>query len=348
MTTLPSPRFPNPRDAPALRWGIVGPGAIATDFTRAVLTHTVQQIVAVSSRSAERAKQFAVTHGIRSSYGSHADLFADPNVDVVYIAVPHTEHVRLALDAIAAGKHVLVEKPMATSAADAQLVVDAARAAGVFVMEAMWSKYLPKFDVIRQLLEDGALGDVRLFSADFGFRAAYDPESRFFNPDLGGGALLDLGIYLVSLASFALGDISTVTAQGQLSPTGVDVQSSLLLGTPSGAQAVMFTTLLADTPSEAQIIGTEGRISIDRVFVGPGGFTFSPAGADEVRYEDSSRMVWREGLCYEASAVARYISEGRTESPLHTLDESLSALRTLDEARRQIRVGGSIRSMEAQ
>ena len=348
MTTLPSPRFPNPRDAPTLRWGIVGPGAIATDFTRAVLTHTAQQVVAVSSRSSERAALFAAAHGIRSSYGSHDDLFADSEVDVVYIAVPHTEHVKLALNAIAAGKHVLVEKPMATSAADAKLVVDAARAAGVFAMEALWAKYLPKFDVIRQLLDDGALGDVRLFSADYGFRAGYDPASRFFNPALGGGALLDLGVYLVAAASFALGKFSSVTARGQLSPTGVDVQSSLLLETATGAQAVMSTTLLADTPSEAHIIGTSGRIAIDRVFVGPGGFTFSPSGAKAVRYEDTSGLVWREGLSYQASAVARYISEGRTESPLHSLDETLSVLGTLDEARRQVQVGGSIRSMEAQ
>jgi predicted dehydrogenase len=266
----------------------------------------------------------------------------------VYIAVPHTEHVRLALDAIAAGKHVLVEKPMATSATDARLVVDAARAAGVFAMEALWAKYLPKFDVIRQLLDDGALGDVRLFSADYGFRAPYDPSSRFFNPELGGGALLDLGVYLVATASFALGEFSSVTATGQLSPTGVDVQSSLLLDTPTGAQAVMSTTLLADTPSEANVIGTAGRIAIDRVFVGPGGFTFSPAGADAVRYDDRSGLVWREGLCYQASAVARYVSDGLTESPLHSLDETMSVLGTLDEARRQIQLGGSIRLMEAQ
>ena len=348
MTTLPTPRFSNPRNAPALRWGVVGPGAIATDFTRAVLTHTTQQVVAVSSRSSERAALFAAAHGIRSSYGSHDDLFADPEVDVVYIAVPHTGHVRLALDAIAAGKHVLVEKPMATSAADAKLVVDAARAAGVFVMEALWAKYLPKFDVIRQLLEDEALGEVRLFSADYGFKAGYDPESRFFNPALGGGALLDLGVYLVSAASFALGEFSSITAQGQLAPTGVDVQASLLLQTATGAQAVMSTTLLADTPSAANIVGTNGRIAIDRVFVGPGGFTFTPARADSVRYEDTSGLVWREGLSYQASAVARYISEGLTESPLHPLDETLSVLSTLDEARRQIEVGGSIRSMEAQ
>ncbi|MCP2032307.1 putative dehydrogenase [Okibacterium sp. HSC-33S16] len=348
MTTLPSPRFSNQRDAPALRWGVVGPGAIATDFTRAVQAHTTQQVVAVSSRSAERAGQFAAAHGIRSSYGSHADLFADPNVDVVYIAVPHTEHVPLALDAIAAGKHVLVEKPMATSAADAQLVVNAARAAGVFAMEALWAKYLPKFDVVRQLLEDGALGDVRLFSADYGFRAPYDPTSRFFNPELGGGALLDLGVYLVSVASFALGEFSSVTARGQLSPTGVDVQSSLILDTPTGAQAVLSTTLLADTPSEANIIGTGGRIAIDRVFVGPGGFTFSPAGSGAVRFEDTSGLLWREGLSYQASAVARFIADGLTESPLHPLDETIAVLDTLDEARRQILGGGSIRSMEAQ
>ncbi|GGF03825.1 Gfo/Idh/MocA family protein [Mycetocola zhadangensis] len=348
MTTLPNPRFANPRDAPTLRWGIVGPGAIANDFTRVVLAHTTQEVVAVSSRSSERAALFAAAHGIRSSYGSHDELFADPGIDVVYIAVPHTEHVRLALDAIAAGKHVLVEKPMATTAADAKRVVNAARAAGVFAMEALWAKYLPKFDVIRQLLDDGALGDVRLFSADYGFKADYNPGSRFFNPELGGGALLDLGVYLIATASFALGEFSSVTARGQLSPTGVDVQASLLLETAAGAQAVMSTTLLADTPGQANIVGTHGRIAIDRVFVGPGGFTFSPAGGNPVRFEDTSGLIWREGLSYQASAVARYISEGRTESPLHSLDETLSVLRTLDEARRQVRDGGSIRSLEAQ
>ncbi|MCU1529066.1 MAG: oxidoreductase, partial [Frondihabitans sp.] len=194
---LPAPRFTDPRDAPALRWGILAPGVIANDFVDSLLRHTDQRVVAVGSRSAERAAAFAAKHGAERSYGSYEQLVSDPRVDVVYVASPHSEHEEHALLAIAAGKHVLIEKPIAVDAAGARRIADAARAAGVFVTEAMWTRYRPQSDIVRQILERGDLGAVRIVTADFGGYATYDPTSRLFDPALAGGALLDLGVYPV-------------------------------------------------------------------------------------------------------------------------------------------------------
>ena len=194
---------------------MLAPGEIANDWTTTLHANTDQRVIAVASRSAERAQQFAATHGIPRSYDSYELLVADPDVDVVYIAAPHTEHRRLALLAIAAGKHVLVEKPIGVSAAEAQDIADAARAAGVFAMEAMWSRFLPQTTIIARLLADGALGELRTASADFGFPANPDPQGRHLNPALGGGGLLDIGVYTIWFDTFALGDPSSIEATGR-------------------------------------------------------------------------------------------------------------------------------------
>jgi predicted dehydrogenase len=340
-STLPGPRHPDPADAPALRWGVLGPGAIAADFTDALHRHTRQRVVACGSRSAERAAAFAAAHGVERAHGSYEELVADPEVDVVYVASPHSEHLDHALLAIAAGKHVLVEKPMAPTAAQARIIVDAARQAGVFAMEAMWTRYLPQTDIARQLLDDGALGEVRVVTADFGGSAAYDPEGRLWNPALAGGALLDLGVYVVSFASFALGTPAGIIAIGSLAPTGVDEQASLLLGTASGAQALLSTGLRAATPGLATICGSAARIEFEAPFWGPSGLRLHPAdGSAPLSWTDPYGRPHRDGMSYEAAALARYVAEGRTESPLHPLSEVVSTLETLDEARRQLGAAG--------
>ena len=333
---LPAPRHPDPEDAPPLRWGVLGPGTIAGDFTDAPHRHTRQRVVGAGSRSAERAAAFAATHGVARPYGSYEQLVADPEVDVVYVASPHSEHLEHALLAIAAGKNVLIEKPIAVSAAQARTIVDAARAAGVFAMEAMWTRYLPQTDIVRQLLEGGALGEVRLVTADFGGRAPFDATSRLWDPALAGGALLDLGVYTVSWASFALGAPAGVIAAGTLASTGVDEQAALILSTASGAQALLSTTLRAATPSLATINGTSGRVELDSPFWGPSGLTFRGADGTAATWKDPYGRPYREGMAYEAAALARYVADGLTESPLHPLDEVVSTMRTLDEARRQL------------
>jgi predicted dehydrogenase len=335
--TLPSPRHTDLHDAPVLRWGVLAPGVIANDWTASVLRHTSQRITAVGSRSLERAEAFAQKHGVDRAHGSYDDLVHDPDVDVVYIASPHSEHEAQALLAIAAGKHVLVEKPIATSAAGAQRIVDAARAAGVFAMEAMWTRYRPQSDVVRQVLEAGMLGEVRLVTADFGGHADVDPASRLWDPALAGGALLDLGVYPVAWASFVLGSPSRVLASGSVAATGVDDQAAMILTHADGAQAVLTTGLTARTPEASVIAGSEGRLEI------PSPFWFADDlrlydGAGELvdTWHDPFGRVGRESLCCQAVALARYVGEGLTESPLHSLDETVAVMATLDEARRQL------------
>ncbi|GAA2057145.1 Gfo/Idh/MocA family protein [Leifsonia soli] len=337
LSTLPLPRHPDPADAPPLRWGVLGPGAIAADFTDSLHRHTRQRVVAAGSRSAERAQAFADAHGVDRSYSSYEELVADPDVEVVYIATPHSEHLEHALLAIAAGKHVLIEKPMAVTAGQAGRIVAAAREAGVFAMEAMWTRYLPQTDIVRQLLEDGALGDVRVVTADFGGRAAFDPSSRLWNPALAGGALLDLGVYTVSWASFALGAPAGIIASGTLAETGVDEQAALVLSSAGGGQALLSTTLLAETPSLATISGSAGRVETDSPFWGPSGLrVFRGDGTLAAHWRDPYGRPHRDGMSYEAAALARFVAEGRTESPLHPLAEAVDTLATIDEARRQL------------
>lgn len=342
FANLPEPRHTDPRAAPALRWGVLGPGGIARDFTAALHRHTAQRVVAVGSRSHERAKAFAAEHGVDRAYGSYEQLVGDSGVDVVYVASPHSEHTEHALLAIAAGKHVLIEKPMAADAGSARLVADAARAAGVFAMEAMWTRYLPQTDVLRQLLTDGAFGDVRVVTADFGAAMPFDPASRMFDPALAGGALLDLGVYTVSWAHFALGRPARVTASGTLAATGVDEQAAVVLDYADGAQALLSTGVRAATPSRATISGSSGRVETESPFWAASGLRFfgadgSPAGA----WTDSYDRPYRDGMAYEAAALARFVTEGRTESPLHTLEDAVGTLETIDEARRQLGAAGA-------
>lgn len=314
-----------------LRWGIVAPGTIAGDFVGALRAHTGQRVVAVASRSLDRAVEFARRHGIARGYGRYEQLYADPEVQIVYVAAPHSEHRRLALDAIAAGKHVLIEKPIGVSAEEARSIRDAAHAAGVFAMEAMWTRFLPQTDVMMQLRADGAIGDVALVTADLGFAAK--PGGRLFDPALGGGALLDLGVYPVWLSHLWLGAPSSVTAHGTLTSSGVDEQSAIVLQHPSGAQAQLSTSIRVSTPGRASISGTHGRLELDPQFVFPGGFTFTDSTGRSARYEDASGLTHRAGMAWQAVAVARHVDDGLTESPLHPLRATTEIMDVLDTAR---------------
>ncbi|MDH2444242.1 Gfo/Idh/MocA family oxidoreductase [Amnibacterium sp. CER49] len=334
---LPAPRFPDPRRAPSLRWGVLGPGGIAADFTAALQRHTGQRVVAVGSRSADRATAFAERFGIERAHGSYEALLADDEVDVVYVASPHTEHAAHALAAIAAGRHVLVEKPLAVTAAEGRRIAEAARSAGVLAMEAMWTRYLPQTDVVAQLLEQGAIGEPTLALADFAGGPATDPGSRLLDPALGGGALLDVGVYTAWWAWFALGRPERITATGVLAPSGIDLQAAVALVTPSGALAHLTTGIRGRTAWRATVAGTEGRIEITPPFWGPSGLTVLDAAGDErAAWTDPYGRPGRDGLCYQAAALARLVHDGRTDSPLHSLDDAVGVLEVLDEARRQL------------
>ena len=333
---LPDSRTPDPHRAPPLRWGVLAPGNIAASFFDAVSRHTRQRLVAVGSRSPERAQSFANRFGADRAYSSYEQLVADPEVDVVYVASPHSEHAAQALLAIGAGKPVLVEKPFARNAAEATTVLQAARAAGVPAMEAMWTRFLPQTDVIDQLLGDGALGDVVTVLADHGQWFAPDPTSRLFDPNLAGGALLDLGVYPISFAAFVLGQPDSVLATGTLTGTGVDAQVSLVLST-GHAQAGLNTTLLAKTPTTASICGTRARIELSGPFYATGVLTLIDNDGHRLT-RPADPIAGHEGLCYEAAHLATLIAEGATDSPMLPLADSVAVLRTIDEARRQLGV----------
>lgn len=334
--TLPAPRVHPLRGGPVLGWGVVAPGAIAADFVHALHTHTDQRVAGVASRSAERAAEFAQRHGIARSYGDAAHLYADADVEIVYVAAPHSEHLRLSLEAIGAGKHVLIEKPIGLSADEARTIRDAARAAGVFAMEAMWSRFLPQTDVMVQLRDEGALGEVRLVTADLGFTA--QPGGRLFDPKLGGGALLDLGVYPVWLSHLWLGAPRSVTALGSLADTGVDEQSAIVLEYATGAQALLSTSLRVASPGRAAVSGALGNLDFDPGFAFPGGFELTTAGRGgaRARYDDRSGLSFREGMAWQAAAVARHVADGMTESPLHPLQTTIEVMTVIDDARRQL------------
>jgi len=314
---------------------VVAPGGIAHAFASALRIHTAQQLVAVGSRSHERAQAYADEFEIPRAYGSYQQLVDDPDVDVVYVASPHSEHRRQALLAIAAGKHVLVEKAFTPTAAEAAEVFAAGDRAGVAVMEAMWSRFLPHYDVVRQLLADGALGDLTTVVADHGQHMAYDPSSRLFDPKLAGGALLDLGIYPLSFAALAQGTPTSIHAVGTATGTGVDGQVSTVLTSEGDVHALISTTLFARTPTTASVTGTFARIEIPGDFYTPQPVTLIDRSGER-RVWDANRIHGHEGLAFQAAELARVIADGRRESTLMPASETVSILATIDEIRRQI------------
>lgn len=335
--TLPLPRTIRLTGGPTLRWGVLGPGEIAAAFTSTLHRNTDQRVAAVASRSAERGDAFAAEFGVPTVHRSYEALLDDPGIDIAYIATPHPLHLPLALQAIAAGKHVLIEKPIAVRAEDARTIAAAARAAGVFAMEAMWTKFLPQSDIVRQLLADGALGALDLVSADFGAVLPDDPTSRWLDPALGGGALLDLGIYPVAFSVFAAGPAVEVIASGSLATTGVDASTALVLRSASGVRSLLHTTLRSRTPTQAMIAGSAGRIEVAAPFLMPSGVRLVDGGdAVVAEWHDRSGITGRDGLAYQAAAVAVAIAEGRTEAEWHPLDDAIAALEIVDAALDQL------------
>jgi predicted dehydrogenase len=340
-----APLIPAPRslpDAPRLRWGVLGPGGIADDFVNALTRWGTQTVTAVGSRALDRAEAFAGKHGIAAAEGSVEALVARDDVDVVYVASPHSSHRVLAEAALHAGKHVLIEKPITTTAADAEAILSLARSNGLLAMEAMWTRYLPQSDVLRHLLEDGAIGDVTFVGADFGFSLPSEtPAShRLLDPAAGGGALLDAGVYPVSFISSVLGSPGAVTATGSLAATGVDETAHVVMPY-TGALGVATTSLRSALPTRATVAGTGGLIEIGPGFIFGSTLTLSVPSAWG---GDAATSSWRDdtfaglhdGLALEADAAARYIAEGRTESPLHPHAETVAIIAALESSVRQL------------
>jgi predicted dehydrogenase len=321
--------------APPVRWGVLGPGGIAETFAGAVRRHTRGQLVAVGSRSQERADRFAAAWDVDRAHGSYEALVSDPRVEVVYVASPHSEHLAHALLAIAAGKHVLVEKAFMRNAGEAQQVVAAARAAGVFCMEAMWTRFLPHVAAMREVIGRGEIGELVGVIADHGQNMRnHPPTHRLHAPVLAGGAVLDLGVYPIAFAHDLFGRPDRIHALGSLTETGVDGQVSIALGYGDGRQGSLHTTLWARTATTAVVFGSAGRIEVATDFYRPTSFTVVPDDGAPWRHEGHVA----DGLQFEAAEVARCVAEGRHESPRMTWQDTLDVMATMDEVRRQVGV----------
>ncbi len=336
-TTLPESTAVPLTGGPTLRWGIIGAGGIAGDWTDSLHTQTDQRVLAVASRDRARADRFAADHGIERGYDGYEQLVADPEIDIVYVATTNNAHLEQALLVIAAGKHVLIEKPIAMNADEARQIAAAARAAGVFAMEAMWTRFQNKSSVIRRLLDDGVLGEVPFVSAALGFRFPQDPDHRMYDLGRGGGALLDLGVYSIWWNQFVLGTPTATTATGLLATTGVDDLAVVELEFPT-ARGLAIATARVDLDSVGTINGTDARLSCP-TFLSPGGFTLHGRDGASLEYIDPSGLQWREALCVSAAAVADHVANGLTEAPEHTLDRSIAMMESIDAAQTAIGYG---------
>jgi predicted dehydrogenase len=317
----------------ALRWGILGTGVIAHLQTADLISNGFT-VTAVGSRHQASADAFAAEFGIRTAHGSYESLVADPEVDVIYVSTPHPFHASNALLALNAGKHVLVEKPFALNAEQAREVVELATKRRLVVLEAMWTRFLPHMVRIREIIASGVVGEVRTLIANHDLLLSSDPGNRLNAPELGGGALLDLGIYPVSFAFDLFGAPDSVTAIATKTTTGVDRQTAILLGYADGGQAVLHTALDALGPNTAAIIGTAGRIEIDSVWYTASGFRRYDAQGREVdRYAPS---VVGRGMQYQAWELERLVADGRLAGDILPPQESVRIIQTLDEVRRQI------------
>ena len=316
-----------------LRWGIIGTGLIADLFVTDLLANDFT-VTAVGSRSQASADEFAARFGIANAHPTYEALVADPEVDVVYVATPHPMHVDNATLALNAGKHVLIEKPFTLNAKDAAAIVALAEEKKLVVLEAMWARFLPHMVRLREIIAAGTLGDVRTVIADHNQNLPKDPSHRLQNPDLGGGALLDLGIYPISFAWDVLGAPTSIYATAAKTPTGVDRQTAVIFGYADGQQALVHTALDTAGPTTASVIGTDGWIAIEGTFYAPTNFTVYNAQNEIVeRYESE---VSNRGMQFQAAELERIVASGALAGDILPPSETVAIMASLDEIRSQI------------
>ena len=317
-----------------IRWGILGTGAIAHKFADALTVVPDAELAAVGSRAQNTADAFGDEFDIPRRHDSYTSLAEDPEVDAIYVSSPHPMHHDNTLLCLNADKAVLCEKPFALNAREAESMIQCARDRGLFLMEAMWTRFLPAIAQVRQWLADEAIGDVRLMMADFGFRANFNPEGRLLNPELGGGALLDIGVYVVSLASMVYGEQpDRVAALADIGTTGVDEQTTMAFHYDSGAMAALACAVRTDTPRAVSILGTKGNIHIPTPFYDTYTATLNVDGEAPVAVEPD-RV--ENGFKYEIEEVGRCLRDGLLESPALSLEETLAIISTLDAVRAEI------------
>ncbi|MGO2310961.1 Gfo/Idh/MocA family protein [Brachybacterium tyrofermentans] len=333
---LPASTVPDPAGAPGLRWGVISPGHIGDQFTATAHRATASRVVSVVSRSQQRAEDFAAKHGVESAFDSVEEMLAAGGLDAVYVASPHAQHHELTRPVLEAGIPVLVEKAFTLNAGQARDLLDLAAERGVFAMEAMWARFLPQYDVLRQVIASGLLGDVIEVAADHGQTFPADPSHRMFNPDLGGGALLDLGVYPISFAQMVLGDLSDLAVRGDLTETAVDAYFGLLATGAERGRARLSSTLLARTPTEGVVSGTAGSARLSGAFFAPGTLTVSLHDGRSATFSHPGEPG--DGMAYEIAEAARRISAGDLESPLMSWADTLSVMETMDAVRAELGV----------
>lgn len=314
------------------RWGIMATGRISRQFAQDMKNHVPDAVLtAVGSRSTDTANAFADEFEIANRHTDYKSLAEDPDVDVVYVGTPNNLHYQNVKDCLNAGKAVLCEKPFMLNGKQAQELVDLAQKKNVFLMEAMWTRFLPMHKALYEFVQHGGLGEIRMVQANFGFRTNFDPTSRLFDPVLGGGALLDVGVYVLAFAVRYLGMPTHISGYADVGATGVDEQSGYVLGYPSGAMAVLTSAVRTQGYNEASLLGTKGRARVQERF--HEGTTY----ITEVDGSTTSHHVPLEetGLHYQAIEVHRCLREGLVESPGMPHDDTLAIARVMDTLRAQ-------------
>ena len=312
------------------RWGILGPGRIAHKFAQDLMTVPDAQLYAVASTDQDRASAFAQQYGAPHAFGTYEQLLTLPDLDVVYVATPHVKHYENVQMLLNAGIAVLGEKPFAMNGDQVRKMVELARNKRVFLMEALWSRFMPVLQRAKQLVDEGAIGTVTGVRADFGFAADFTPEGRLFNKALGGGALLDIGIYPLFWSYLFLGMPETVKATAVFGQTGVDEQCGMVMTYPNGELAVLDSTLRARTPCEAFVYGTKGMIRVQSRWHETEGLILERDG-QEPEQIDLPRTTF--GYDYEAVHVMQCLNDGLTESTTWSLDDSVNLMTLLDTVR---------------
>lgn len=315
-----------------IRWGILGTGSIADKFATGLQSTPDAVLAAVGSRTAEGAAKFAERFGNPRTHASYEALVNDPEVDIVYVATPHPVHHPAARLSLEAGKAVLCEKPFTVNAAQTADLITLARERRLFLMEAMWVRFLPLMKRFRELVAEGAVGEPHILFADFGFRSTGPDTHRIFDASLAGGGILDVGVYVVSLASSLFGRPDRIAGLANIGRTGVDDQAAFVLGYPNGALAQLTTAVRTNTPQEVTLMGSEGSIRIHPVWWRGTKLTLTRPGQPE---EVIELPIEGNGYNYEAAEAGRCLRAGELESPTIPLDETLAVMQTLDQIRAQ-------------
>ena len=315
------------------KWGIIGTGGIARAFANDIAFLSDHVVAAVGSRNLENAESFVKTIPGAKAHGSYDALINDADIDAVYVATPHPSHKENVIAALNAKKPVLCEKPFAVNATEAKEMVTAAKANNVTLMEAMWARFLPHYGKIREIVASGVLGQITTIHADHGQRLADQNIPRLVEPSLAGGALLDLGIYPISFAHMVLGIPQSITSTAALTDKGVDAQTSMILGYANGAQAILNTTMIAQTPCTAVIAGLNGYLEVNRTFYNPTSMRLTLFDGTITEYPSD---YTGHGLREQAVEFARVVKSGAKESPILRWEDTIAIMEIMDTVRSQI------------